>query len=346
MKLKIIAVCLAVALSASADRVTWLPETKAEITNYAISQINWISLGICVSNGPGSMGYINLNKQRESLWVSGTPDLASVSVERMVKYVDYFLTNSDGRSVPPVEGKKYFLQVQWTANYDNDGNNYFTSGFTNGWNVGCYVVATGPEFTLTKVDGKFVVPPEAYNLSPDWFANSVGIVAVKAHPKWVDYRLHQGTGYTDFIQLTRNGRDPTCPGSDETNGFLHLFPYDIINGSIIPFVYPGGYNTITIWYDEGRTDGTEWRWDASGVHKREILPPQPVLSLATQGGSLKFMMTRGVPGYSYTLESVTQGGVQTQGTEIENVAIADKEGIAVWDIVPTNSSGFFRVRQN
>jgi hypothetical protein len=292
--------CFAGATVASAERVSWIPTTVSEITNYAKAEFNSIHVYLCTPAEDGGYTYVEINRPCIFWRMSSSWDVEAVTTNELRKYINYFLTNNDGYSTPPKEGQVYFVEGQWIAFYNDDGGNDIY-----GWNLGVNVRSRSPQFTFPKVDGKFVIPPEAFDLTPDWLANSCVVPAVAAHPRWVDYFLHQSPPYGDWFEQTRNGRHLDCPGSGP-NGFIYLNSGFINQAVIMPGVFPDAYSTITIWYDESRTDGTEWRWDETGVHKREILPPippRPKLAISPETEScVRLTLSGAQPGGSYTIE--------------------------------------------
>lgn len=353
-----LAVFLAGALVASA-RVDWIPTSLVEGINYAKAEINEITVGLGVpTTGGGTYVEIDLqnriSRSGTNIWGStNTWNIETVASDKLWEYLNYFLTNSNGynsHNTPPKEGQVYFTGVSWMAWYNNAGANdvYGVHGLIQ-------AVAFSPEFTLSKVDGKFVIPPEAFSLTPNWLRNTIGIPAISSHVRWVDYVSHE-PGYDDLIELTRNGLNPTCPGSAATNGFIHFQAGWVLNEAdwiISPTAEqrkpsPGTYLTFTIWYDEGRTDGTEWKWaeGEKGVIKREIFPPSPTLSIAPFSGGLKVTLA-GIAGRVYALENVPSLEIiptnRLKKSEV-GTAMANGAGVAEWIVKPTNASGFFRAR--
>ena len=303
-----------------------------------LREINDIDIGIGYTNAGGGISGVWLLKPRTGFskpfdWQK--PDeVFSLITDKIPGIVNYFLTNSgDGFSTLPVEGKTYFIIVTCGAWYDATGSN-------TAWGTipGSHFTLTSPSFVATKENDKFIFPSEVNNLTVHWWDNSVALPVVKDNVvvRWVDYKTHfdtdpQGEGWTE---LTRNGLNPTCDGSGETNGFIHLDPTIANWGEYWPTNRPGSWATVIIWYNDERTDGTEWYWDEHGVTRREI----PSLAIAPTNGALKVSLLGG-PGRSYVLENVQMA----PGSETLGSATTDTNGIATWIVQPTNGdAGFFR----
>lgn len=350
-----VAVLIAGALSVSA-RVDWIPTTPTEIKDYAKTQFNEIYISLGRTNEDGSYDWVFLRKSggswrqhgtpyTNSFWDPGVINLEGFTSNKVAGYLQYFLTNTDGYSDRPVEGQKYFINVRWAAFYNTNGLNADSDGLdplNMVW--GDTVNLSSDIFTLQKVGDQFVMPsPEALQLSGDWWAFHVVVPAVSSHPIWVDYRIHQNDGSPDWTLATTNGLNPGCEGAEQRNGFLHIDPGQIIWGANATKL-PGAWSTVVVWYDENRTDGTEWRWENGVATKREIFPPK-LTAVPSNGGGLQITLTGAIPGQIYYLDEVPPtGGIQTQGAD--KAAIADTNGVATW-VVDTSGrpSGFFKLRQ-
>ena len=340
----------AVALVAFAEspRVSWIPTTLSEITNYERSQVNAIFIGLAYTNVDGTWGNVDVGWGDTSTFRPGDSWNLEASTSDLIRTcLNYFLTNTDLYSERPREDQEYFMRIIWEANYDNSSGSNVVSW--DGYQA-YQVQFNSPTFKFPKVADNFAIPPEALEVRVevnDWLAHTVGLPAVNSHIWWVDYEVNLApsvyageNGYRERME-TVNGLNPTCPGSAERNGFIHLDQFFLAMGRVTAN-YPG-FVTLTIWYDEGRTDGTEWRWDGNGVTKREIIPLRLSTPVAVSGGGLKFTLTGATPGRTYYLDRVyPTGEVQAQGT---SAVTADPSGVVTWNITPTGAMGFFEARQ-
>ncbi len=325
MKKIAIAVLMAGALIASAqsnNRVSWIPTTASEITNYIRGEINSISVGLWnVTNN--SWVSLSDNQQHRLGLDSWEPQALESATSNLVWKCLSGVSNS-------VSGTdSYYVWVSWDSLYGTNGINWSDcpGDFGDyGLIYGSALTMQSPVFNFS-LGGSPFIPPQAFSLPCDWLAGYAVIPAVNKGVRWVDY-------FCPLYGLVETTNGTTCSLYTGNTNFLYLeSPYLADNIQ--------GIGTLTIWYDDAKTDGTRWRWDGSGVVKVEI----PSLAIVPGSDGLKITLT-GSPGRAYSLESVTLGTALFQGATAPPTRTADASGVAVWTVSPTNSSGFFRARLN
>jgi len=326
-RLVFFAAILAGALFASAsaypNRVSWLPTTEAEIISYKRAEINKISINLYVSNNNGGYDNVDVSSGNQFYrWQVANWDLENVTSNRVSSYLGRFLTNNDPGT------NAYYIMVEWEAWYDSDGISctFAPNGFWSpGLILGTQVKAQSPMFVFPKVNGKPVIPAEVFNLSADWIAGHAGVPAIGKRVKWVIYRYASALpGNPGFVFNTRNGACEDSYLATKANGFLYI-DTGLVLGMPKLFREYGGQATFTVWYDEGRTDGTEWNV-VTGA-KREILPPQLSVS-KPENGLLKIAFSGVLSGSAYTLERSPMPNFAE--TNIVGTVLSDSNGVAVW----------------
>ncbi|HEY9584616.1 MAG TPA: hypothetical protein VJI33_03505 [Candidatus Paceibacterota bacterium] len=337
-----IAGLFAVALVASAETpLPWIPTTRQEIaqleweqTTEAFVEIFYIT---AFTNEIGNVGQsikpVKLRPRsrfsRSWDW-NTTNELNALIADKVPTLLRYFLTNADGVTTPVVEGQTYWVSVNLVTLYNSSG-----SPDLRGTNEMHQFTLVTPRFVAVKTGDEFAMPADL-SLTRDNYDS----IVIHAPSVWfVDYDA-QGV-YSEPMK-TVNGLNPTCPGSDVRNGFIHLDQYYIGLGYYYTAIEPG-WVTLTVWYDEGRTFGTEWRWEGGIATRREIIPLKLSTPIVSASG-LTFTLTGATPGETYLLERVTpMGEVHSQGSGFS--ATADPSGIVTWTISPTGEAGFFKARQ-
>ena len=304
---------LAGALFASAsiypNRVSWLPTTEEDTLSYKRAEINKIKISLTRTNSNGGYNADSIGSVYR--WQVASWNLEEVTTNKIPIFLSrYFNDNDPGTNA-------YYIMVEWEAWYDSDGISctFAPNGFWSpGLILGTQVIAKSPMFVFPKVNGKPVIPAEAFNLSADWIAGYAGIPAVGKGIKWVDY-LGPVCGYIP----TRNGSS-----GSQNNGFIYVSAKTILDAAKVA-KETGEKATLTVWYDEGRTDGTEWNV-VTGA-KREILPPQLSVS-KPENGLLKIAFSGLLSGSAYSLESSPTPNFAE--TNVVGTVLSDSNGIAVW----------------
>ena len=308
----ILAGALFASASAYPNRVNWLPTTEAEIISYKRAEINKISVMFYRLNTNGGYDPVTgIGGNQFYRWQVASWDLENVTSNRISFHLNRFLADNDPGT------NAYYIMVEWEAWYDASGISctFAPNGFWSpGLILGTQVIAKSPMFVFPKVNGKPVIPAEAFNLSADWIAGYAGIPAVGKGIKWVDY-LGPVCGYIP----TRNGSS-----GSQNNGFIYVSAKTILDAAKVA-KETGEKATFTVWYDEGRTDGTEWNV-VTGV-KREILPPQLSVS-KPENGLLKIAFSGILSGSAYSLESSPTPNFAE--TNVVGTVLSDSNGIAVW----------------
>ena len=315
-------ILVAGALFASAsiypNRVSWLPTTEEDTLSYKRAEINKIKISLTRTNSNGGYNADSIGSVYR--WQVASWNLEEVTTNKIPIFLSrYFNDNDPGTNA-------YYIMVEWEAWYDSDGISctFAPNGFWSpGLILGTQVIAKSPMFVFPKVNGKPVIPAEAFNLSANWTSGYAGIPAIGKGIKRVDYFK------PNFAPvLTMNGANPTCFPGNQDNGFLYL------DTDLSLF-----YTTITIWYDEGRTDGTEWNV-VTGV-KREIIPPQLSIS-KPENGLLKIAFSGVLSGSAYSLESSPMPNFAE--TNVVGTVLSDSNGIATWYYLALYPRMFFRAR--
>ena len=317
----ILAGALFASASAYPNRVSWLPTTEEDALSYKRAEINKISVMFYRLNSSGGYDPVTgIGGNQFYRWQVASWDLENVTSNRISFHLNRFLVNNDPGT------NAYYIMVEWEAWYDSSGISctFAPNGF---WGInqilGTQVIAKSPMFVFPKVNGKPVIPAEAFNLSANWTSGYAGIPAIGKGIKRVDYFK------PNFAPvLTMNGANPTCFPGNQDNGFLYL------DTDLSLF-----YTTITIWYDEGRTDGTEWNV-VTGV-KREIIPPQLSIS-KPENGLLKIAFSGVLSGSAYSLESSPTPNFAE--TNVVGTVLSDSNGIATWYYLALYPRMFFRAR--
>ncbi|MFA6273206.1 MAG: hypothetical protein WC673_01810 [Candidatus Paceibacterota bacterium] len=314
-------ILVAGALFASAaiypNRVNWLPTTEVDIVSYKRAEINKIRINLYVLNVNGNYNPVDVSANTGLYrWKVASWDLEGVTSNKISSYLNSFLAGDDPGT------NSYYVMITWEAWYDSDGISctFAPNGF---WGInqvlGTQVIAKSPMFYFPRLNGKPVIPAEAFNLSANWTSGYAGIPAIGKGIKWVDY-LGPVCGYIP----TKNGGNPTGFPGNQNNGFIYVSTQTILDAAKVA-KETGEKATFTVWYDESRTDGTEWNL-ANSV-KREIIPPQLSIS-GPENGLLKIAFSGILSGSAYTLERSPMPSFPT--TNIVGTVISDTNGIAVW----------------
>ena len=316
----ILAGALFASASAYPNRVSWLPTTEGDILSYKRAEINKIKINLVQTNSAG--GYYGGSIGSVYRWQVASWNLEEVTTNKIPIFLSrYFNDNDPGTNA-------YCIMVEWEAWYDSDGISctFAPNGF---WGVnqvlGTQVKAQSPMFTFPKVNGKPVIPAEAFNLSANWTTGHAGVPAIGKGIKWVIYRYTSALpSNPGFVFNTRNGACEDSYLATKANGFLYI-DTGLVLGMPELFRKYGGQGTVTVWYDEGRTDGTEWNV-VTGA-KREIIPPQLSIS-KPENGLLKIAFSDLLSGSAYTLERSPMPNFAT--TNIVGTVLSDSNGVAVW----------------
>lgn len=313
-----------VAFGQTSSRVDWIPTSAAEIEAYHKAEINSVTVGLYATNSSGAylVDVFALNR------VFRTSDWGSVGVatsNKIYKYLTRYLRDNDPAT------QTFFVGVLWESCYDTNGINctYSTVGFSSKvW--GSQLFSQSPTFTFPRVGGVAQIPPQAFELSCDWLDGYTSMAGKDV--KRVDY----SGPYRSSV--TANGGTPGCfPGSAD-NGRIYISSQTV---SIYEWDSRTNFpSTITVWYNSDRTDGTEWRWDSTGVHKREI--PSLIITPQSGGGGLRIVL-KGSPGRVYSLEDVAPS-LPAPEKKVLGTVTADTNGNAVWLVQPTGDLQIFRAR--
>src|SRR3989338_2981605 len=165
----------AVALVAFAEspRVSWIPTTLSEITNYERSQVNAIFIGLAYTNVDGTWGNVDVGWGDTSTFRPGDSWNLEASTSDLIRTcLNYFLTNTDLYSERPREDHEYFMRIIWEANYDNSSGSNVVSW--DGYQA-YQVQFNSPTFKFPKVADNFAIPPEALEVRVevnDWLAHT------------------------------------------------------------------------------------------------------------------------------------------------------------------------------
>jgi hypothetical protein len=219
--------------------------------------------------------------------------------------------------------------------------------------TGSRIVWVGKQFRMVRgSDGGWSFPAEAFNPTIEEFYSSehtllgtsafIGVYAPDV--RWVQRRVDFLDGSPPFGEVTRNGFAADCPsgkpiseGGFLGNGFVYFMGQTLAGTQAAREVGPGGIETVTLWYDEGRTIGDEWvtttgEWRPVGYLTTKISP--------AGGGWMKVEVFGCEPDQFYTLTARSE-----VAGPVSQIFTARAFSSRFQFVVPSGTtSQFFRVR--